>query len=36
VLFRLGEKEILQFYIEFADYMTPLLGMKWKEAKKVT
>ena len=36
VLFRVGEKEILQFYIEFADFMIPLLSMKWKDAKKVT
>lgn len=36
VLFRAGEKEILHFYIEFADYMTSLLQMKWKDAKKET
>jgi len=36
VLFRSGEKEILHFYIEFSEYMTSLLGMKFKEAKKET
>lgn len=36
MLFRQGEKEILQFYLEFSDYMTSLLGMKFKEAKKET
>jgi len=36
VLFRLGEKEILHFYIEFADYMTSLLDMKFRDAKKET
>lgn len=34
VLFRQGEKEILQFYIEFSEYMNSLLGMKFKEARK--
>ncbi len=36
VLFRSGEKEILHFYIEFSDYITTLLGMKFKDAKKET
>lgn len=36
VLFRVGEKEILQFYSEFCDYMTSVLGMKFKDAKKET
>jgi hypothetical protein len=36
VLFRSGEKEILHFFIEFSEYMTSLLGMKFKEAKKET
>jgi hypothetical protein len=34
VLFRQGEKEILHFYLEFSDFLTTLLGMKFKEAKK--
>lgn len=34
VLFRSGEKEILHFYIEFSDYITTLLGMMHKDAKK--
>jgi hypothetical protein len=34
VLFRLGEKEILQWFIEFSEYMISLLGMKFKDAKK--
>jgi histone-lysine N-methyltransferase SETD3 len=36
VLFRSGEKEILHFYIEFTEYMSSLLGMKFKDAKKET
>jgi hypothetical protein len=36
VLFRSGEKEILHFYIEFSDYITTLLGMQHKDAKKET
>ena len=34
VLFRSGEKEILHFYIEFSDYVTTLISMKLKDAKK--
>ena len=36
ILFRSGEKEILHFLIEFSDYVTDLLGMSFKEAKKAT
>ena len=36
VLFRSGEKEILHFLIEFSEYATQLLGMSFKDAKKVT
>ena len=36
VLFRSGEKEILHFYIEFSEYITTLLGMQHKDAKKET
>ena len=36
VLFRQGEKEVLHYYIEFSDYMSSLLGMKFREAKKET
>lgn len=36
VLFRSGEKEILHFLIEFSDYVTQLLAMTFKEAKKTT
>ena len=35
-LFRSGEKEILIFLIEFADYVLKLLAMKFKDAKKQT
>ena len=34
VLFRKGEKEILNWFIELANYCIKILGMKWKEAKK--
>ena len=36
VLFRSGEKEILHFYIEFSEYITTLLGMQHKDAKRET
>ena len=36
MLLRSGEKEILHFYIEFTDYITTLLGMMHKDAKKET
>lgn len=36
VLFRSGEKEILHFLIEFSDYVTELLNMSFKDAKKTT
>ena len=36
VLFRSGEKEILHFLIEMADYVLKLLEMKFKDAKKHT
>ena len=35
-LFRSGEKEILAFLLEFADYVLKLLDMKFKDAKKAT
>lgn len=35
-LFRSGEKEILTFLIEMADYVLNLLEMKFKDAKKHT
>lgn len=35
-LFRSGEKEILVFLIEMADYVNNLLSMKFKDAKKAT
>jgi len=35
-LFRSGEKEILVFLIEMADYVQNLLSMKFKDAKKHT
>ena len=35
-LFRSGEKEILVFLIEMADYVLVLLEMKFKDAKKYT
>ena len=35
-LFRSGEKEILHFLIEMADYVINLLEMKFKDAKKHT
>lgn len=34
VLFRYGEKEILVFLTEFADYCLDLLSISFKEAKK--
>ena len=36
VLFRSGEKEILIFLIELADFITNLLSMKFKDAKRTT
>ena len=36
VLFRYGEKEILLFLMEFADYCLDLLNLTFKEAKKKT
>ncbi len=36
VLFRSGEKEILTFLIDMADYVLKLLEMKFKDAKKFT
>jgi hypothetical protein len=35
-LFRSGEKEILVFLIELADYVLNLLEMKFKDAKRST
>ena len=35
-LFRSGEKEILHFLIELADYVLNLLQMKFKDAKRMT
>lgn len=35
-LFRSGEKEILVFLIELADYVLNLLNMKFKDAKRMT
>ena len=35
-MFRSGEKEILHFMIELADYVLNLLEMKFKDAKKHT
>lgn len=35
-LFRSGEKEILRFLVEMADYILNLLEMKFKDAKKLT
>ena len=35
-LFRLGEKEILVFLLEFSEFVLKLLGMKFKDAKKHT
>jgi len=35
-LFRSGEKEILHFMIELADYVLNLLWMTFKEAKRYT
>ena len=35
-LFRSGEKEILIFLLDFADYVIKLLDMKFKDAKKFT
>jgi hypothetical protein len=35
-LFRSGEKEILVFLMEMADYVLNLLSMKFKDAKKLT
>ena len=35
-LFRSGEKEILHFLVEMADYVLNLLEMKFKDAKKHT
>ena len=34
VILRSGEKEVLHFYIEFCDYVTTLISMKFKDAKK--
>lgn len=36
VLFRSGEKEILHFLIDMADYVFNVLEMKFKDAKKHT
>lgn len=36
VLFRQGEKEILHWFIRFADFVQNMLTMKFKEAKKET
>jgi len=36
ILFRSGEKEILIFLMEMADYVLDLLNMKFKDAKKHT
>lgn len=36
VLFRMGEKEILHFFIQFCEYMFSLVSMKFKDAKKET
>ena len=36
ILFRSGEKEILIFMMEMADYVLDLLNMKFKDAKKQT
>ena len=36
ILFRSGEKEILIFLIEMADYVLNLLEMKFKDAKRHT
>ena len=36
VLFRKGEKEILRWFVQLADYVLALLQMKFKEAKKET
>jgi len=30
----LGEKQLLQWFVEFSEYMLTLLGMKYKDAKK--
>ena len=35
-LFRSGEKEILHFMVEMADYVLGVLEMKFKDAKKHT
>ena len=35
-LFRSGEKEILIFLMELADFILSLLEMKFKDAKKAT
>lgn len=35
MLFRVGEKEILHWYIRFADFVCSVLDMKFKDAKKV-
>ena len=35
-LFRSGEKEILHFLLELADYVLNVLDMKFKDAKKHT
>ena len=34
VLFRQGEKVILHWFVELANYCTKILGMKWKDAKR--
>lgn len=34
VLFRQGEKEILHWFIEFVDFITSLMTLKFKDAKK--
>jgi hypothetical protein len=34
VLFRKGEKEILNWFIELVNYCSKIMGMKWKEAKR--
>lgn len=36
MLFRLGEKEILHWFIKFSIFVEKVLGMKFKEAKKET
>mgnify|MGYP006901852307 CR=1 FL=1 len=36
MLFRQGEKEILHWFIRFADLVHKILGSKFKDAKKET